>query len=243
MKKLLVLLLLTSPVMAGTISTYGSLMTVTLSSAAASGGGGGGSGTTYTYIQAQNNNTASYTGNLAYSPSVTAHSLLLVGCVMGLKTGSVTVSDNNGNSYTRLTGADVTVGGSVVSYWYTANANAGATTVTCADGGGGASYVQLSIAEYGTSSGGSYDVASSATGTSATVTCGNVTTTVTNEFVAAFGMTGQSVTSQSGTLRINYVFNQYVGGEDGIASSPGSYGSTFTTGSSNAFGCVQGAFK
>lgn len=203
---------------------------------------GSSSAATYTFIQQTSNNTASNSGNLAFPSNVTAHSTLIVGCAIGNATGNPSVTDTRSNTYYKVTGSTYAVGGIYYSMWYTLDTTAGANTVTCADSGTG-TWVQISILEYGTSAGGTYDVGSQSNGTSATASCGSVTTTATDETVIAFGLTPGTVTSQNGNLRVNYVNNAYVGAEDATVASPGSYSSTMTTGSSNNWSCIQGAFK
>lgn len=198
--------------------------------------------TTYTFIQQASNNTGAGTGNLAFPSDVTNHSTLIVGCALGNATGAPSVTDTRSNTYYKVTGSTYAVGGIYYSMWYTLNTSAGANTVTCSDSGS-ATWTQISVLEYGTSAGGTYDVGSQSSGTSDTASCGTVTTTATGETVIAFGLTPGTVTSQNGNLRVNYVNNAYVGAEDATVASPGSYSSTMTTGSSNAWSCIQGAFK
>jgi len=246
MKKILLCLMLSSPCLAGTITTTSTgLMTVTFSSGTVGAVGGG---TTYTYTQKTDAAAGTYTVNMVLGTNVTVHSLIVVGCQILTANNTMTVTDNNTNSYTAVTGATYVNqnggGSNRIGLWYTLNANAGATTVTCADSGHTATAVQGTAVEYTTASGGTYDTGNYNSPVSAGSPSGAATTTtVTNEFVVDYASNmGGTVTSQSGTLRSNYVNQFYSGEEDTTVATPQSYSGTFTA-ASGGYVMVQAAFK
>jgi hypothetical protein len=225
---------------AGTVTFSGSpLASITISTGIPVVGAGG----TYTYNQETSCNANTFTNTCAFGGgNITAHSLLIVGCVLGAPSGTMVVSDNKGNTYFPVQGSTQAVTSQVEGMFYTLNAIAGATSVTCLDSASGATYDQVSEVEYFTPSGGTYDTGSGTTGSSSAITCGTANTSVSNEFVAAFSLANSAATGQSGTLRLNYVNNAYVMEQDTTVGSPSSYGSTFTQTSGN-FACQQAMFK
>jgi hypothetical protein len=227
-------------------STQTNLGTITVSTTPALTNGG-----TYTFIQQTSCNANTFTGTCAYVSNVTAHSLLIAGCVMGGGWSSVnnlTISDNNSNSWVPIARiVNANGGGSAgVGLFYALNANFGATTITCKDSGSGAAFVQNSILEYGSSGSGAFDVFSSSSPfpskTNPTSTA--MTTTLANEFVVAYAaIMGGTASGPSGTIRVNYVNNEYVAVEDAVAATPGSYTSTLTQATPAEWVMIQAGFK
>jgi hypothetical protein len=248
MKKLLFILMLASPAYAGTGTfSFGSGGgTITISSGSAST-----SGTTYTYQQNKECSASSYTIGCAFTGSVTAHSLLVVGCTTGFASqgiNTVLITDTQGDVFsTAAVVANGNGGGAQeTGVYYTMNAIGGANTVTCHDLTNTATSIQLVAHEYLSNGAGSFDVASSSS-TSASIAnpvSGNLTTTLSNEFVFAFASPiGGTTTGASGTTRYNSVDYYYAASEDAIVSSPSSYQSTFTQGTIYHWAMIQAAFK
>lgn len=235
MKKLLAILLCLTPrAYAGTV-TFASISTAGA----------------YSNIQHTSCNANTSTGNCVYGSAVTAHSLLIEGCVMGGETtNTLTVSDNNSNTWLKALPVCVIEGNGAgtrcADIFYALNANAGATTVTCHDTNNVASVIQQSIGEYGATAAAAFDVASSSSpaGTVVGSSGGTITTSAKSEFVFAFAtLLGGAVTGQSGTLRENYVNNYYQATEDTTVANVGVYSSSFTQ-STPAFNIgMQAAFK
>jgi hypothetical protein len=202
---------------------------------------------TYTNIQHTSGGAYTFTDSLAFGGNVTAHSLLVVGCVANSMTANtLNVSDNNSNVYSTATIVNDSISARRTGVWYVLNANAGATTITCVDTSHVAGVIQQSIHEYGSNGAGIFDVATSSTpvGATANPAATPLTTTAANEFVFAFTSDNGSATGQSGTLRENYVNNTWQSSEDTIVASPGSYTSTFTSVvGGSPWTMIQAAFK
>ena len=231
---------------AGTITTsFSPLGTITIASGTAAGGGG--TGGTYTYIQTARSNANTYTNTLAFGAGITAHSTLIIGCTASKSGNYLAITDNNSNTaYSTATFINSTNNTVGTGIYYTPNANAGATSVTCVDTTHTATWVQLELSEYGTTAGGTFDVAvASAPATSVTVnSSGNMSTTVNNEFVYSFVSDyGSALTSESGTLRDSYANNVYMATQDTVVSSASPYASTFTCASGSKSSTLQAAFK
>jgi hypothetical protein len=248
MKKLMFISMLLLPAIshAGTITTSfaNSAGSITISSNTAAA-----SGQTYTYIQ--ENACAAYTNTdaCAFSGNVTAHSLLIISCFMdgGALGNTLVATSNNSNS---VVSAGTTIipgngsGGQRAGLFYVLNANAGATTITCDDSAAGASAVQQGIIEYGTSAGGTFDVAASSSPGSAGGPGGAaVTTTVSNEFVVSCLNPGLAPSGQSGTVRINYSNDKQQTCQDQVAAVAGNVTPVFTASTSNVIAGWTAAFK
>jgi len=101
----------------------------------------------YSILQTKEYASAGYVteDDIALDSPVTAGSLILV---LVRSSGSVTVTDNNGNSYAQIgSGAEANYGGHG-SAFYAYNANAGATSINV-DGGAAYSDFSIIIREYG----------------------------------------------------------------------------------------------
>ena len=244
MKKLLALLFLATPVYAGTISTYGSLMTVTLSSAAASGGS---SSNPLTFVQIVS--TATTDGGCGSTLNITpsAGNLLVVGCGTNNNASGITVSDNNSNSW--LNAGTVTgSAGYYAGIWYVKSCNSGATIITAATNGcNGQNYCVA--AEYsGQNTSSPFDVFSGsapAVASSIPITSLSATTSGTNEtmFNFLFSQAGGAVTGQNGTARYKNdqaSISWYA--QDANVASAGAYTSTWTESSYYTWLSVQAAF-
>lgn len=235
MKKwLIILLLIPSLARAGTV-TFSSIATAI----------------TYSNIQHTSCNANTFTDACPYGSNITAHSLLVTGCVMGGETtNTLTVSDNNTNTWVKALPVCVIEGNGAgtrcADIFYALNANAGATTVTCHDTNSTASVIQQSMGEYSATAAAAFDVASSSSpaATEPGAVAGNITTTAKNEFVFAFAtLLGNAVTGQTGTLRENYVNNYYQATQDTTVSAPSVYQSSFTMATPEFNIGMQAAFK
>lgn len=204
------------------------------------------------FVQSRSNSTnSSSTGSLAYSSNVTAGSLLIVGCVGNRAAAALTVSDSQGNVYTLINGTTtMNNSGAPVGVWYAKNANAGATTVTCADSNAQCTWIQMAIHEY---SGAAvtidpFDVVSTSAPTTTYSTknmlSGNATTSTTLEMM--FNFTGfglGSIVNQNGTKRVDFVDNAYMASQDAIVPTASVYQSSFTGPSNNSsWVSIQAAF-
>jgi hypothetical protein len=251
-KKLIALLLLSSPCFGATLSIYqnlgGNLGQVIISS----GINTVVSGSSYSYIQSNSCTAYTYTDSCAFNINVTAHNTLIVGCGMGNEsTNSILVSDNQSDTFS--TAAVLTNGNGLgtqrAGVYYALNVTGGATTVTCKDINSASGAIQQTIHEYGNTASASFDTASSSSPASSTggttLTSGNLTTSVANEFVFGYcAYMNGAATGENGTLRSNYSNDFNSATEDTAVSSAGSYASTFTvssSGSSNV--CISAAFK
>jgi hypothetical protein len=227
MKKLLLLLLLAAPASAGTRTYSGTNMTDTWNGQASGA-------TTFTYVQSKSCHAETYVDACAFTTNITAGSVLIVGCTEEGVADLMTVTDNNGNIYTPAFGSAQWqaqgAGTARVNVWYTLNANAGATTVTCQDTGHTAAYIQPAIHEYLKSKTTTFDVSvSSLPITQVMGGTVNITTSLPNEFVFTFlTQTGTSVTGQTGTLRENYAFDFYLASQDQVFAVAQSNTSSFT---------------
>lgn len=99
----------------------------------------------YVEEQKKSSNSGGYETSfgLAFDTNVTAGSLLVA---VGRGSDTITISDNNSNTWTQISAAVANYGG-VGAMWYAYNANAGATTITI-DTGSTYSDLCLSIAEF-----------------------------------------------------------------------------------------------
>jgi RHS repeat-associated protein len=208
-----------------------------------SGSSGGYSTSTPTYVQSglDIDSTA-----VTLSSAVTTGDLIVVGITENGQTiPSNTVTDNKGNTYTKL--ADANNAGDHAAIFYAKNVTGG-SSFTVSTGISGRS---LAVMEYsGVATTSPFDVTASSTGTSNAPNSGNVTTSVNGEL--AFGLAfsggdGDTWTPGSGyTIRQQVTNNataERLAAEDKTATTAGSVSAGFTTTTSDVWAAAIATFK
>jgi hypothetical protein len=185
---------------------------------------------------------------LAYPQNNTAGDLLVVAAGNDTAGGAMSISDSLGNVYTVATSINSSVGSSVVTIWYVANAKPGANTVTVSNESEMQIYEYAGITntfpldQFGTASG-TLTSAISITSVGATIQA--------NELVFAFGYddcgnrtfsAGNGYTLEENTRSaLGFVSS---GGEDKISSGAGVQNATLTIGSgSDCWAAAMATFK
>lgn len=186
-----------------------------------------------------NQNFASGSGNSlnsAFSSNVTAGHLLVA--AIGGGTVSNTVTDSQGNTYTKAKdGTNPAMGGGggyYVAIYYAVAKNTGPNTVTV-NYPGSITFRRIAIHEY--SGVNAIDVTSSNTGTGTTVSSGSATTNHANELIFGWMLSDSGVTSAGS----GYTLRETAGSEstmDKTVSSIGSYNVTAPTSSSAWIGLM-----
>lgn len=203
------------------------------------------------YVQSKSCSSSATSNACAFNSNITAGNMIIVGCIVRVGTDTMGISDSKGNVYSAV-GTSISGNSPVTrtNVFYAKNVVAGATTVTCTDTSGLATWVQQSIHEYsGIDTSSPLDVTSSsapvATASTTTIVTGNATTTAVNDLMFAFAsQINSAVLNQNGTLRENYVNNVYMTSQDAIIASASVYQSSWTIASGpTSFMAIQAAFK
>jgi hypothetical protein len=184
--------------------------------------------------------TSSSSMAVSYNSAQTAGDLNIVAAGWGDTTANVSsVTDSLGNTYTLAAGPTSGTGLRQVMY-YATNIKAGSNTVTV-NFTTSANYPDVRILEYAGVS--TLDVTASATGNSATPSCGPVTTTAASELVFATDTAGPSNSGPGAgyTQRVIDAFGSLA--EDEIASSTGSYSASASLQSSGDWVIQMATFK
>jgi hypothetical protein len=193
------------------------------------------------FIQSASCNSNTGAVNCALPFNVTAGNTLIVGCLGG--TSLLTSTDTKGQTYTAV-GAQIAPVSRAENVFYTLNAAAGATTITCTNTSNNG--IQAAVHEYAsTVTAGGFDVTSSSVPVASslvTATSGNAVTTHANELMFDFCDLASAPSAENGTLRQNFANNFFQASQDTIVASPSSYASTFTQ-SAGTFGCIEAAFN
>lgn len=138
--------------------------------------------------------------NATFTSATTTGNLIVVAMSSNATaTGSEACSDNQGNTYTKLTGINSVQGGAYAA-WYAWNITGGAThtvTVSCPSGGNATSVVVQEFSGVQASADPLDQVSTKATGSSSTPTSNSITTTVANEMV--IGLFFGTTTTSAGT--------------------------------------------
>jgi RHS repeat-associated protein len=213
----------------------GSTIIAEIESGSAAGGGGGGVSTsTPAYVQSKDHNDG---GPVVLNSSVTTGNLIVVGLTTWQTTiPSNAITDNKGNTYIKV--AEAKNGDDRAAIFYAKNVTGGSsfTVSTSAHG-------TISVHEYsGVSPTVAFDKAASSTGTSASPSSGNVTTTIANELyfgVAWSGGHNNTWTATNGyTKREEEIDNndfERQATEDRVISTASTTQARFTTSASAAW--------
>jgi hypothetical protein len=190
------------------------------------------------YVQG---NVGGYTAvtslNVAFTSANTAGNLIVVTARTSTQNRTWTLSDTRGNTYylarqfnsTDEPNADLRV-------YYAYNVAAGANSVSLSISGA-ATRLGLSVREYrGFGSANPLDQSAAASGSSAFLNSGTVTTTTADELIVGFGTTSNTATFTAGAGFSNLLqnFAGRLASQDRIVSSAGTYNSTMSI--SPAFG-------
>ncbi len=188
------------------------------------------------FVQGRNAQvTKGTTASLAFSKANTAGDLIVVYVVLD-NTGTVTVSDSNGNNYTAAT-AQQSFGGSwSAQVFYASGILGGTNTVKVTFSKAITSFGLVYLHEYsGLATATPVDVSASAAGTSTAMSTGVATTTQANDLLFAAGASANTVTAGTTgfTTRLNGFGNLT---EDRVVTTTGSY---VATGSQNGSSWVM----
>ena len=183
-------------------------------------------GASAAFVQDGNTQVASgTTASLAFSKANTAGDLIVVYLVWD-NTGSVALSDTNGNSYTAVSARRTWGQNWSTQVFYASNILGGANTVKATFSTGITSFGLLYLHEYSGIAGASpVDVSASAVGTSASMSSGAVTTTQANDLLFGAGASDNVVTTHGTgfTTRLTGFGNMT---EDRTVTTTGSYAGT-----------------
>lgn len=151
------------------------------------------------------------------------------------------VTDTNGNTYTLAKSELNYASGNNVAVYYASNIEAGANTITVNFSASTATYVGIMETEYSWL--GAFDAAAGATGSSTSLSSGNLTTTVTGDEVIGFQIGGSTYTVGSGYTQRVSISPPNWAVQDESATSAGSYSSTSTQSTSGGWASIAVAFK
>nr|WP_255679752.1 SpvB/TcaC N-terminal domain-containing protein [Methylocystis sp. WRRC1] len=228
---------------AGTYSYAGTGYTNPHAVTSISSGGGGASTSTPTYIQSVLDRS---TGSATLPSSVTAGNTVIVGVTAWgtVPIPSDAISDNKGNTYTKL--GEAVNGDDRAAIFYAKNVTGGSSfTVYCSINN------TFSVHEYsGIATSSPVDKVATSTGSSNTPTTGPVTTTVGNEL--AFGVAWSMAHNDSWTAGSGYTKRQEQidnnsyerhASEDRVLTTATTTSATFTTGTSDEWAMALATFK
>lgn len=194
--------------------------------------------TAISYVQG---NIGSYTAvtslTVAFTSANTAGSLIVVTARTSAQNRTWTISDTRGNTYYLARQFNsVDEANADLRVYYAYNVAAGANTVSLSISGA-ATRVGLSVREYrGFGAANPLDQSAAASGSSAFLNSGTVSTTAANELIIGFGTTSNTSTFTAGS-GFNNLLQNFAGrlaSQDRIVSSAGTYNSTMSI--SPAFG-------
>ena len=187
---------------------------------------------TPTFVQTRANEVSSGTTNsLAFSSANTAGNLI-VAYVIWNNAGSVSLSDSRGNSYTSAAGRTTWGNGWSSQVFYAKSIAGGANTVTATFSTAISGWGVVYIHEYsGVDKVSPVDATATATGSSAAMNSGNVTTTTAGELLFAAGASTSTVTAGGVgfTTRSTAYDNRTM---DRTVTSAGTYNATMSQNSS-----------
>jgi hypothetical protein len=124
--------------------------------------------------------------SLAFSSSNTAGNFLIVEATIARPSGTLSISDSEGNTYVPASAPVTDTAENVTSYlWYVPSCKAGANTVTVTPGAPGAQ--EIHISEWsGLSASNPIDGAAAGTGTGTSVSSGAITTTTNGDLIYGY---------------------------------------------------------
>ena len=168
--------------------------------------------------------TSGTTASLAFSKANTAGNLIVVYVVWD-NSGTVTVSDTRGDTYTAATARQTWGNNWSAQVFYAPDIVGGSNTVKATFGTAITSFGLVYLHEYsGLATALPVDVSASAAGTSASMSSGAVTTSQANDLLFAAGASDNTVTQGTGfTTRLTDFGNLT---EDRIVTTTGSYAGT-----------------
>ena len=197
---------------------------------------------TPTYVQSSIGNT----GSTTLSSAVTTGNIIVVGLTAWSASTlpSNAVTDNKGNTYTKVT--EAANGNDQAAIYYAKNVTGGSSfTVSSSIGG------SISAQEYsGVSTSSPLDVSAHQTGSGTTVTSGNATSTLAHELY--FGLGWSIITNDGWTAGTGYTLRQTVqdndtyerhASEDRVITTATTTAATFTVGTSNQYAGALATFK
>ncbi len=180
------------------------------------------------FVQGGNTQVVSgTTASLAFPGANTAGNLI-VAYVVWDNTGTVTVSDTKGNTYTAGTARQTWGNNWSAQVFYASNIAGGSNTVKATFATAITSFGIVYLHEYsGLATASPVDVSATATGTSASMSSGAVSTTSANDLLFAAGASANTVTAPGTgfTTRLTGFGNLT---EDRLAATTGSYAGTAT---------------
>src|SRR5512132_234135 len=194
------------------------------------------------FVQVRANEiTSGSTNNLAFNSATAAGNTIVVD-VLWSNTGSVTLSDNRGNSYASATTRTTWGNNWSAQVFYAKNIAGGSTTVTATFATGINNFAIIYIHEYsGLDKADPVDVTKSATGTASAMSSGAATTTNGNDLLFAAAASSSTVTQAgSGYTTRSTAFGNRT--QDRTVTTAGSYTATATQ-NGNAWVMQLVAFK
>ncbi len=186
------------------------------------------SAATPAYVQGASAQVGSGTTASVAFPGANTAGNLIVAYVVWNNTGTVTVSDSKGNTYTAGTARQTWGSNFSSEVFYAPNIAGGANTVKATFGTALTSFGIVYAHEYsGLATASPVDVSASAVGTTASMSSGAVSTTSANDLLFAAGVSSDTVTTPGTgfTARLTGFGNLT---EDRLASTTGSYAGTAT---------------
>ena len=247
MKKLLALLFLSSPLMAGTFTiSNSSLGTLTISSGTASGGGATRS---WVYVQGSSTTVSNGgCGGTTNSLTVTANDMLVMICANRQSAIGGTISDTASDSFSLVASTSDNSANSL-SMYLVAHANGGTMTANYQPSGCPNTPACVLLEYTGTNTTNAFDVASgSAPATTGIrpITSLAATTSLANELMVnyVYTVSGTALTANNGTLRITNTTSNAFYSQDSVVASPSAYTSTMDeSGGTYNWISLQAAFK
>jgi hypothetical protein len=180
-------------------------------------------------------NKTGMTASLSFDNDVQDHDAIVV-AVDFQTTPGLRVTDSLGNTFQSAL-APIADQGTTCAIYYALDVQGGTDTVTVSTMPGNSSFFELYIHEYSGISG--FDGARGATGTTALMESGFVTTTAPNDLVFGFGVTGGATIGTGFTLRSSLDSNVT---EDQIAVDPGPHEATARTQAGAGWSMLMAAF-
>ncbi len=194
------------------------------------------------FVQVNQNQIASGTNvSVGFNSATRAGNTLVVYLIWN-NTGSATVTDSQGNTFTPVSAAVSWGSGYLAQVFYASNIVGGADSVTATFRTAVSSFGVLYVHEYsGISAVNPVDVSTSASGSSSTLNSGAILTTSANDLIFGAGVSDNFVTAAgSGFVARDLAFGNIT--EDRVAGTVGSYSATATH-SGSAWGMQLVAFR
>jgi len=205
-------------------------------------------GSNINMVQSKASTTSGTVATINWTSNTTTGNLIVVGYTLLDSVDQVTsVTDSQGNTYTKITSASGTIGGSAGAYggvWYSKNITGGTTPSITVTGGGGANINAVAMEFSGIDTVNPLDSAAvkRGVGTTASMTSGtSAATSASNELIVGVGHTDwgsntfTSGTNYTGLLRsVNDAFVD-VAMEYKVVTSTGTQTATMTSGNASDY--------